>query len=38
MLLLSGAPASAQSSKSDYQVLAQIGQAPKRALPIPNSR
>ena len=36
MLLLSGAPASAQSSKSDYQVLAQIGQAPKRALPIPN--
>ena len=36
MFLLSGAPASAQSSKSDYQVLAQIGQAPKRALPIPN--
>ena len=36
VLLLSGVPAGAQSSKSDYQVLAQIGLAPKRALPIPN--
>jgi TRAP-type uncharacterized transport system substrate-binding protein len=35
-LLISGVPASAQSSKSEYQVLAQISGAPKRALPIPN--
>ena len=35
-LLLSGLPASAQSNKSEFQVLAQIGGAPKRALPVPN--
>jgi TRAP-type uncharacterized transport system substrate-binding protein len=35
-LLLAAAPADAQSNKSDVQILAQIGQAPKRALPIPN--
>jgi TRAP-type uncharacterized transport system substrate-binding protein len=35
LLLVSGAPVSAQS-KSEFQVLAQLGQAPKRALPIPN--
>jgi TRAP-type uncharacterized transport system substrate-binding protein len=35
LLLVSGAPVSAQS-KSELQVLAQLGQTPKRALPIPN--
>jgi TRAP-type uncharacterized transport system substrate-binding protein len=35
LLLASGAPVSAQS-KSEFQVLAQLGPAPKRALPIPN--
>jgi TRAP-type uncharacterized transport system substrate-binding protein len=35
LLLVSGAPVSAQS-KSEFQILAQLGQAPKRALPIPN--
>jgi TRAP-type uncharacterized transport system substrate-binding protein len=35
LLLVFGAPVSAQS-KSEFQILAQLGQAPKRALPIPN--
>jgi TRAP-type uncharacterized transport system substrate-binding protein len=35
-LLLAAAPADAQGNKPDVQILAQIGQAPKRALPIPN--